>query len=128
MAGIQLLPLHKLGWDTTMRIIARNATDFSKPFESLEYSCQALDLEDYYWVIEMPSPRPDDDTKMDPDKKEIFILIQPISMSRGDDICGRATRVWKARKMSDMTKFEAQQLVRSSTTSPATVNRRLNVK
>ncbi len=106
LAGVQLLPLHKLGWDTTMRVVSKNIRIPISSFESLGLShpIPGSQKDSPFWVDEMPDPSDDDPMKMDPKNKEMFILVYAISLAQGDQIRGRSTRVWKAWKMSDMMK------------------------
>ncbi len=97
-----------------MRVVPKNISVPVVSFESLPLSHEVSgDLHaSPDWVIEMPAPCEDDDTTMNPAKKEMFVLVQAISLSRGDQVRGRATRVWKARKMTDMGKAMKDRMVR----------------
>lgn len=51
----------------------------------------------YYWHMVVDAIQPDKSTK-----KEVFILFHHLSLSRGEVILGRATRIWKAWREEDM--------------------------
>jgi hypothetical protein len=55
----------------------------------------------HYWRLEMPKPRADEPSEMS-DETEAFNLFQHLSLSRGEVILGRATRVWKAWRQDEM--------------------------
>lgn len=47
----------------------------------------------------MPKPTP-----ALPDEREDFVIFGAISLARAEVICGRATRIWKAWKVSEVAK------------------------
>lgn len=104
IAGFALFEACKLGWDTSLTVVPRPLTDypsrmsFEVPFGELEVGG---DWHDHYWRLEMPKPRSDEPSKMS-HETEAFILFQHLSLSRGEVIFGRATRVWKAWRQDAM--------------------------
>ena len=105
IAGLALLDISKLGWDTSLAVVPRLPTcnnssrmSFDVPYGELDVS---HDWYGHYWRLEMPKPRSDEPSKMS-DDTEAFILFQHLSLSRGEVILGRATRVWKAWREDEM--------------------------
>ncbi|KAH9836683.1 uncharacterized protein C8Q71DRAFT_867554 [Rhodofomes roseus] len=107
MAALETLPLHKLGWDTTMHALAKdqdiaNVDPQSLPLShAIPYQGAAMD---HYFVIGMPPAKSKTDAPVptgDP-QPEFFVLYESLSLFRGEFIVGRATRVWKAWSWSDM--------------------------
>jgi hypothetical protein len=64
-----------LGYDTTMRLVGANVEE---PYNSS-------------WEIDMPRGE-------DPTKYDTFVLFRAISLTAGESICARATRVWLAHR------------------------------
>ena len=106
----------RLGYDSSMSLIPRkrvySTLDDAQPQPSyrLEWVEQH---DDYYWHLQMPKPKRDaaygvmDETEM-----ETFVLYKAISICKGGVIRGRATRVWKAWLLDDMTKEPVERRVR----------------
>lgn len=60
--------------------------------------------EDHYWVVDMPKPKDDADYGvMDENATESFVLFKALNLQRGQVIRGRATRVWKAWRLDDLS-------------------------
>jgi hypothetical protein len=115
IAGFALLDVSKLGWDTSLAVVPRLPTcnnssrmSFDVPYGELEVS---HDWYGHYWRLEMPKPRSDEPSKMS-DETEAFILFQHLSLSRGEVILGRATRVWKAWREDEMNLSLSRRTVR----------------
>ena len=81
---------------------------FDVPYEELQVG---RDWHGHYWRLEMPKPRSDEPSKMS-DETEAFILFQHLSLSRGEVILGRATRVWKAWREDEMNLSLSRRTVR----------------
>ncbi|THH10375.1 hypothetical protein EW146_g8388 [Bondarzewia mesenterica] len=105
IAGIQTLPLSRLGWDPTMRLVS-SAVFEENLTPSRQWSFMVKDYDpkatNYYWIVDMPKPRDDDRMKMSDTAVETFVLASWVSISRGATILGRGTRVWKAWKKDEM--------------------------
>lgn len=60
----------------------------------------------YYWQVVMPKPKgsanTNDELSASNADTEVFILFKHISLLRGEVIVGRATRIWKAWRRSQM--------------------------
>ena len=98
IASLALFEASKLGWDTSLTVVPRlpiinpSRMSFEVPYGELEIG---LDWHGHYWRLEMPKPRADEPSIMS-HQTEAFILFQHLSLSRGEVILGRATRIWKA--------------------------------
>lgn len=97
--GCSILPPARLGWDTTMRL-CRNPRDSSTYIHSFSRN---VDFETYtssvytrHWVIEMPSK--------DGKKTEEFVTTGALSIAKTESMQGRATIVWTAWKVEDLSK------------------------
>ncbi|THH13566.1 hypothetical protein EW146_g6674 [Bondarzewia mesenterica] len=105
IAGIQTLPLSRLGWDPTMKLVASAAfEENSTPSRQWSFMVKDYDpkANNYYWIVDMPKPRDDDRMKMSETAIETFVLASWVSISRGATILGRGTRIWKAWKKDEM--------------------------
>ena len=70
--------------------------------------------DEHYWYLGMPKPKQGAPYGvMDENETEMFVLYKAISIRRGGVIRGRATRVWKAWLLDEMTKAPAERRVRS---------------
>ena len=80
------------------------------------YAVQWNEVQDeHYWYLEMPKPKAGARYGvMDESETEVFVLYKAISIRRGGVIRGRATRVWKAWLLDEMTLEPAERRVRSS--------------
>ena len=80
------------------------------------YTVQWNEAQDeHYWYLEMPKPKAGAPYGvMDESETEVFVLYKAISIRRGGVIRGRATRVWKAWLLDEMTLEPAERRVRSS--------------
>ena len=58
--------------------------------------------EDHYWVIDMPKPKDGEYGIMEEGATERFVLFKALNLQRGQVIRGRATRIWKAWRFSDL--------------------------
>ena len=66
----------------------------------------------HYWYLEMPKPKEDAAFGvMDENETETFVLYKAVSIRKGCVIRGRATRVWKAWMLDEMSKEPAQRRV-----------------
>lgn len=82
----------------------------SNPKEKLVLSYEILfdDVAEYYWRMVVHGIQSDGSVK-----EEAFILFHHLSLSRGEVILGRATRIWKAWREEDMKYPPKQRQVRS---------------
>lgn len=87
-----------------MTVVPRQSTN-QAPRMSFEVPPTELevghDWHNHLWRVEMPKPLVNEPLKMSNDT-EAFILFKHLSLSRGEVILGRATRVWKAWREGDM--------------------------
>ena len=109
IAGFSLIDIDRLGWDTTMTVVHKSMT--GNPLLSHQIQIQDdvhLQLYDkYFWRMVVHGIQPDKTVKED-----VFILFHHLSLSRGEVILGRATRVWKAWREEDMKLPQQQRQVR----------------
>jgi hypothetical protein len=73
------LPLDKLGYDTIMTPIS---IDVKEPYKSV-------------WEVKMPRKG------SIPGETDTYILFRALSLTAGGVICGRAPRIWLARRKYD---------------------------
>lgn len=104
IAGFAMFKLTKLGWDTSMTVVPRQLTN-QAPRMSFEVPPAELEVGQYWhnhlWRVEMPKPLANEPLKMSNDT-EAFVFFKHLSLSRGEVILGRATRVWKAWREDEM--------------------------
>ena len=109
IAGFSLIDIDRLGWDTTMTVVHKSM----KGNPLLSYEIQFQDdghlqwYSEYFWRMVVHGIQPDGNVK-----EEAFILFHHLSLSRGEVILGRATRVWKAWREEDMNLPPQQRQVR----------------
>lgn len=73
---------------------------------------------EHYWLVEMPKPKLGAPYGvMDENETEMFVLYKAVSSHRGGVIRGRATRIWKAWLLDEMTKEPAERRVRMLTST-----------
>lgn len=114
IGGIATLTPEKLGWDTTLTAcpIPRSPSTPLLALPSLSFQLSyEVNPPSHYWQIDMPKPQDDDPYKMS-EACETFILWGTLSLSRGEVILGRATRIWKAWSQNDMKLPQERRKVR----------------
>ncbi|PFH46574.1 hypothetical protein AMATHDRAFT_7642 [Amanita thiersii Skay4041] len=96
LTAISLLPAHKLGWDSTMKLYVDGQIipSYRLPADKREKS--ESDLFRDNWVISMPT---------DDGGREDFLTIQLIDALGAQMLCSRSTVVWEVIKLSDLPQF-----------------------
>ncbi|KAI0058868.1 hypothetical protein BV25DRAFT_1829618 [Artomyces pyxidatus] len=105
--GLVVQSPEDLGWDPTMLLYMED--DKGIPLEPLasylvdqnELPESSRNATETKWVVSvaMPGTAGEDETEL-----EQFVLYHGLSLSRGEVIRGRATRVWRAWKLSHMSR------------------------
>lgn len=100
IAGIQMLPIHNLGWDTSMTVVERFSRSLDRK-RVLSYQVD-FDYKTYTWAIPMPKPDPHHPGQVLASGTEKFVMADELSTYRAEVVKGRATRIWKAWKLEHM--------------------------
>ncbi|KAI0038747.1 hypothetical protein FA95DRAFT_1528972 [Auriscalpium vulgare] len=113
VVGLVVKTPESLGWDPTMLMHLEDAA--GRPMEPLpsytvdvsKYADAARNLYNMQWVVTLqkPTTAAQSDSQDQGGVKEgyeRFVLFKALSLSRGEVIRGRATRVWRAWKWDDM--------------------------
>ncbi|PFH46480.1 hypothetical protein AMATHDRAFT_69759 [Amanita thiersii Skay4041] len=96
LTAISLLPAHRLGWDSTMKLYVDGRTIPSYCLSADKREKNKSDLFRDNWVISMPT---------DDGGREDFLTIQLIDAVGAQMLCSRSTVVWEVIKLSDLPRF-----------------------
>lgn len=108
IVGLTLLPPTDLGWDPTIQIYVPPEIPGHGQYGSGRYSYEAGEnsniapIDSTYnrmWVVSMNRPLTNGASDLD---QETFVLYHALSLARAEVLCGRATRIWLAWKLTDM--------------------------
>lgn len=111
IAGFECMELHRLGLDTTMRMIPAGLTDLTHVSPVFSHSLNPTEFPNYVWLMTVQMCSMSDTTSRVAQREledspnfveQRFVLFSVISFHRGEVIRGRATRIWAAWKWEDM--------------------------
>ena len=118
IVGLLTFTPDRLGYDTTMSLMSQKRVYAtldevdSDPRPSYTVVWNETKNE-HYWLLDMPKPKQGSSYGvMDNRETETFVLYKAISVHRGGIIRGRATRIWKAWLLDELTKEPAERRVR----------------
>ena len=88
-----MLPMHRLGWDTTMRLYRPSSLDMGVPSWDRSVTVQEFGPSLYHtrWVI---------DVEGEDGKKRQFVAFVGKSLIRSEVMSGRATCAWEVLELS----------------------------